>query len=398
MASSQLTTLELAATDVDSMSERAGSAITANVLLVDDHPANLLALEAVLEPLHCNLVRATSGEEALKQLLNREFAVVLIDVMMPGLDGFQTTDLIRARPETRHVPIIFLTGLGLDPSAVSQAYERKAVDYLVKPFEPDALRSKVAVFIDLYVKNQELRVQTELAQQKEREAQAREAAMAVVSHDLRNPMSSISANAVLLRRKLEARGDEELLRRVEAIQRGVDRMNSLVSDLLDTARIQSGSLSVELRREDVVTIIRQCADMLAAAFAERQQRIELGLPSRPVLVMCDRNRILQVISNLLGNAGKFSPAQSSISIELSLQPNEATIAIRDHGCGIPSDQLSHIFEPYWQACRERRQGLGLGLAIAKGIVEAHGTRIWAESEPGVGSQFCFTLPRAPERD
>ena len=114
--------------------------------------------------------------------------------------------------------------------------------------------------------------------------------------------------------------------------------------------------------------------------------------------MCDRGRILQVVSNLLGNASKFSPAQSSISIELSLRPSEVTIAIRDQGCGIPSDQMSHIFEQYWQASRERRQGLGLGLAIAKAIVQAHGARIWAESEPGVGSQFCFTLARAPEQD
>jgi signal transduction histidine kinase len=389
-------TPELAANDVDSKAERARSATTANVLLVDDNPANLLALEAVLEPLHCNLVRATSGEDALKQLLDHEFALLLVDVMMPGLNGFQTTDLIRSRQATRDVPIIFLTGMGFDPNAVSQAYARKAVDYLVKPFDPDALRSKVAVFIDLYVKNQELRAQTELARQREREAQARENAMAVVSHDLCNPIASINANATILRRKLESQRDVALLARVDAIQRAVERMHSLVGDLLDTARIQSGSLSVELRREDIVTLVRQCADILGAAFAERQQRIELNLPSGSVPVMCDRNRILQVLSNLLGNAGKFSPAQSVISTELSLRPGEVTIAIRDQGCGIPSDQMSHIFEPYWQASRERRQGLGLGLAIAKGIVEAHGTRIWAESEPGAGSQFCFSLPRAPE--
>src|SRR5262245_46331029 len=108
------------------------------------------------------MIRATSGEDALKQMLAREFAVLLIDVMMPGLNGFQLADLVRARPATRHVPVIFLTSMGFDPNAVSQAYARRAVDYLVKPFEPEALRSKVAVFIDLYVKNQELRAQTEL--------------------------------------------------------------------------------------------------------------------------------------------------------------------------------------------------------------------------------------------
>jgi signal transduction histidine kinase len=340
--------------------------------------------------------------------------VLLVDVMMPGLDGLETANLIRARAATRHVPIIFLTAAEPSSQAVSQAYARGAVDYLVKPFDPAILRSKVSVFVELFLKNLELRAQTELARQREREAlenrklyekergarthaeevaRAREETIAVVSHDLRNPMTSIAAHAGLLRRQLEANPPDGALDRVDAIQHAVERMNSLVRDLLDTARIRSGRLAVDFHDEDVVVLVRQAAELLAPSFAEKRQRLELRLPEHAALVVCDRGRILQVLSNLLGNAAKFSPPASTISIQLDIQADEITIAIRDSGRGIPDEQLPHIFDPYWQAAPQRREGLGLGLAIAKGIIEAHGTRIWAESRPGVGTQFCFTLRR-----
>jgi signal transduction histidine kinase len=288
---------------------------------------------------------------------------------------------------------------------------------LVKPFDPEILRSKVSVFVELFLKNQELKAQTQLAQRREREAlenrklyeiergartdaeevaRTREDAIAVVSHDLRNPMTSIAANAGLLRRQLEANPPEGTLARVDAIQRAVERMNSLVGDLLDTARIRSGRLALEFRDENIIALIRHAAVVFASTFAERQQRLELNLPALAALVLCDRSRILQVLSNLLGNAAKFSPPESTISIQLSIQPDEVTIAIRDSGRGIPDQHMPHIFEPYWRAAQERREGLGLGLAIAKGIVEAHGARIWAESRLGAGTQFYFTLRRVPD--
>jgi signal transduction histidine kinase len=387
----------------------------ASVLLVDDIEANLLALDAVLRPLRCNLVRASSGEEALRQVLLREFAVLLIDVMMPGLDGLATAQLIRSRASTRHVPIIFLTGMDLDARSMAQGYARGAVDYLVKPFDPDILRSKVAVFVELFLKNQELKAQTDLAKRREREAlenrrlyesergartqaeavsRAREEAIAIVSHDLRNPISSIAANVDALKRKLQHRDPDGLMGRVEAVQRGIARMNSLVSDLLDTARIQAGSLSIAPHVEDVVAIVRQAGDLLQPLLAEKQQHLDLRGPGHVLSAHCDRERVLQVLSNLVGNAIKFSPAEATITVEVSARANEVLVLVSDRGPGILAEQIPRIFEPYWQAAQERRQGLGLGLAIAKGIVEAHGTRIWAESQPGLGSQFFFTLPLA----
>jgi signal transduction histidine kinase len=396
------------------------AAVAASVLLVDDTEANLVAFEAVLEPLGCRLVRTSSGQEALRQVLLHDFAVILMDVMMPGLDGLATTGLIKKRPSLRHVPIIFLTAGDRDPKEVERGYALGAVDYLVKPFEPHILRSKVAVFVELFLRGEELKAQTELAQRRAREAienrrlyeserqarvdaeaiaHAREEAIAIVSHDLRNPMSVVAANADIICRDLVKGDTDGALARAGAIKRGMARMDALVRDLLDTARIQSGSLTVQFEVEDVTGIVREVVELLGPLLAAEKQTLEVVLPAAPIRARCDRHRIFQVLSNLVGNASKFSPAGGSIVIKVTQGSHVVRVEVIDRGCGISADQLTHIFEPYWRASPTRQQGLGLGLAIAKGIVEAHGHRISVESRVGEGSQFAFELslePTGPE--
>jgi signal transduction histidine kinase len=386
-----------------------------SILIVDDVEANLIALEAVLEPLACNVVRASSGQEALKHILFQDFAVVLIDVMMPGLDGIATAGYIKNRPASRHLPIIFLTGLETRQQEIVQAYAKGAVDYLIKPFDPDILRSKVAVFVELFLKRRELEAQTELAQRREREAlenrrlyesergaraqaeaaaRAREDIIAVVSHDLRNPMSAIIGSAALIKVDIAKGAPDNVVRRVESIQRNVARMSGIVNDLLDTTKIQSGGLSIDLKREEVAVLLEQAVDMLRPVLLTKQQTLEIKAEENLCAVSCDRERVLRIFSNLVGNASKFSPDGDTITIEASARPSEILFVVSDHGPGIAPDQLPHIFEPYWQASQERRRGLGLGLAIVKGIVEAHQSRIWVESRVGGGSRFFFTLPIA----
>jgi signal transduction histidine kinase len=392
----------------------------ASVLLVDDKEANLLALEAILEPLGCTLVRADSGRAALRQLLFRDFAVILLDVMMPDLDGIATAALIKQRQATRHIPIIFLTGVDTQGRIMADAYAQGAVDYLVKPFDPGILRSKVSVFVDLYRKSQELKEQTELAKQRELEAaesrllyeeerrarahaeeiaQTREDAVAVVSHDLRNPMNAISTCATLMAMAIEKGNTDGLITRVQTIQNAVTRMNALIRDLLDTTRIQSGGLPVNLQPEDLTVVIGQIAQLLGPALASKKQTLEIVLPETGVRAACDRERIFQVLSNLVGNASKFSPDGTVIAIRATAAPDEIRVEVVDRGPGISDEHLPRIFEPYWRASQQRQTGLGLGLAIAKGIIDAHQSRIWVESRVGEGSRFCFTLPvaRATER-
>jgi signal transduction histidine kinase len=391
------------------------SAVGARVLLVDDIDTNLTALETILEPLGCQLVRVTSGLEALRQVQSHDFALVLMDVMMPDLDGLATARLIKGRAAHRHLPIIFLTARDLKRAEMLRAYALGAVDYLVKPLDADILRSKVAVFVALYLQGQELKRQTALAHRRDRDAfenrrlyefervarseaeavaRAREQIIAVVSHDLRNPMTSIAANAEMIRRAVDAGDSDGVSNRAQAIQRGVARMEALVRDLFDTTSIQSGSLTVQPQVEEVAEVVNQVAELLRPVLAEAKQALDISLPPEPLRTNCDRERIFQVLSNLIGNASKFSPEDSAIAIQVIARPREITFSVIDHGCGIAPDHLPHLFEPYWRASDTRREGLGLGLAIAKGIVEAHGGRIWVESRPGLGTTFHFTLAPA----
>jgi signal transduction histidine kinase len=373
---------------------------SAAILMVDDIPANLLALTAILEPLGHELVCAHSGAEAVDLALQREFALILMDVQMPMLDGFQTTRLIKRHPEARHVPVIFLTAINRDAAHTFRGYEYGAVDYLVKPFDPGILRSKVAVFIELFLRREQIRKQAELLQTErvaraaaEAKIAAREEMLAIVSHDLGNPITAAITGSELIQRWSQANGYEKVRQHADLVHRALERMHRLVNDLLDASRIEAGRLRIERQPHDVVDIVNQAVDLLVPIAAARSQKVNCALPDAGLTVLCDRHRIHQVLSNLGGNAIKFAPAESNIAVALITRDNEVECSVRDSGPGIRAADIPHIFDRYWQAAGQERRGLGLGLAIAKKIVEAHGGRIWVASQRGEGSTFYFTLPR-----
>lgn len=231
----------------------------------------------------------------------------------------------------------------------------------------------------------------------------REDVLGVVSHDLRNPLGAILLNIQLLLNK-DLLGDQfkELRYRVELIQKAAERMERLIRDLLDVAKIEAGKLKIENRKEDAKTLVLEAVEMLRPIAAQRNIELVAALPSQDFLVDCDRERVLQVFSNLIGNAIKFSPPNSRITIEIKEEDRFGKFMVRDQGLGINSEQLGHVFERFWQArtppnipsSQSYAKGAGLGLSIAKGIVEAHGGRIWAESAENKGSTFSFTLRRA----
>ncbi|NPC46998.1 PAS domain S-box protein [Corallococcus sp. AB032C] len=241
--------------------QEAAATPRAAILMVDDHPANLLALEAILEPLGQDLVKATSGEEALKQLLQRDFAVILMDVQMPGLDGFQTAALIKQRERTRTIPIIFLTALSRDAAHVFKGYAHGAVDYLLKPFDPEILRSKVSVFVDLFLKEQQLQRQAALLRQRDREALERQSALRYrrLTESLPEPMWAARADGALTyanRAWRDYTGHHEgyelslssFLLDVHPADR--ERMRGVWSD--GVVQVQSSTQEFRLRRKDGV--------------------------------------------------------------------------------------------------------------------------------------------------
>jgi signal transduction histidine kinase len=373
----------------------------AAILAVDDYPANLLAIKRILAPLGHEVVRAHSGEEAVRCVREREFAVILMDAHMPGMDGYQATRLIKTEPRGNAVPVIFLTGIDRDPLDTFRGYEYGAVDYLVKPVEPHVLRSKISVFLELFRRREQMREQNELlhAERVARAAAeakiiAREEILASVSHDLGNPIAAASAGATLLLRRGEMLGDESIRRQAELVHRSLERMYKLVTDLLHVSQIEGGRLPIDKSQHEPSDILRQATEMLTPLAARKSQELSYIPTEESAPVVCDRDRVFQVLSNLVGNAFKFTNDGGRVTMSAAILPDLVEFRVEDTGPGIAFSDLPHIFDRYWQAAGRTRHGLGLGLAIAQGIVHAHGGRIWADSRPGRGAAFHFTLPRA----
>ncbi len=494
------------------------------LLLVDDVPANLTALEAVFSPLGCEMVFASSGEEALRALLRDDFAAILLDVQMPGLDGFETAALIRKRDRSRHIPIVFLTAVSKERELVFRGYQHGAVDYLVKPFNPDILRAKVAVLVELYQKREQVRIQGEELLRHERAAHERESAvryqqfvdmmpqcvwgnrsdgtfelvnrvwvqytgldlpaladggwlqachpddretvlerwvssirsgetfecevrlrrasdgehrwflaravpernasgeierwigtatdvddqrrnreelaaavqakddfLAAASHELRTPLAAAKAQVQLTTRRLDPARDETIGRAMRLVAAQIDRMTRLVEDLLDVSRLQTGRLSLQLVEFDLCERIRGEVERMQALSPNHEIAVEL--PER-IEIVADRDRIDQVVINLLTNAVRYSPGGGPIRVSVSTALDAIEVAVADRGVGIPAEKQAQIFERFGRAHGARYGGLGLGLTIAQGIIEQHGGRIWVESTgtPGEGSVFCFAIP------
>ena len=376
-----------------------------SILMVDDRPENLLALEAILQPLQHHLVRAESGEEALKRLLTEDFAVILLDVQMPGLDGFETAAHIKRREKTRHIPIIFLTAMSREIHHQLRGYGAGAVDYLAKPFEPEVLRAKVAVFLELYEKNQLLRRQSELLKERLEERDRAQAALArqatelersnaeleqfahVVSHDLQEPLHTLAGFLELVAEK-GSELDEETKLYIERALAGADRMRRLILDLLEYSRVSTKGQN--LVETDTDALVREVITSLHSSITESG-----GVVTHDPLpvVMGDPWQLTQLFQNLIANGLKFrGDASPEVHVSAERRDDEWLFSIRDNGIGIDPRYAVHIFTIFQRLHgRDEYSGTGIGLAICRKIVERHGGRIWVESEQGEGATFSFTL-------
>ena len=479
-------------------------------------------MDVVLSPLGHRLVLVDSGEAALRAVLERDFAVILLDVMMPRLGGFETAELIRKRERSATTPIIFLTASGRDEANVMKGYGLGAADYLVKPVDPDMLRAKVAVFVELHRARLEveqqasalLAVRTERAraesvaagyrqlaeaipqqvwtatpegtidylnrvvlryfdeplasilatgwlprlhpddrercherwtsalrtgepyevelrlrrhdgeyhwhlcratperdergritrwfgtntdiedrkrveQQLSATVQSRDDLIAIVSHDLRGPLGAIALAAEIV----DPHHPERIPRTREVIKRSVAHMETLLRDLLDLAKLESGKLSFDPAPVEVGELVAEALTLIEPIASAKVLRLASQLAVPSTQIHGDRDRLLQVFQNLLGNAIKFSPPDGQISVSADLHADDhVAFAVRNDGPGIGSEELPFVFDRFWQAKKTAKAGTGLGLAICKGIVQQHGGAIWVESQPGAGTTFFFTMP------
>jgi signal transduction histidine kinase len=400
-----------------------------NLLLVDDQPAKLLTYETMLAELDENLIAAHSAREALGHLLKEDFAVVLMDVNMPELDGFELAAMIRQHPRCQKTAIIFVSAVHLTDLDRQKGYATGAVDYVSVPVVPQLLRAKVRVFVDLYRKSTELeqlnwtleeRVATRTRELEDSVRQLRQSEnqlrsqgealaeadrrknefLAMLAHELRNPLQPIRSAVELLRQ--EKATPEQRQRGRDVIGRQVDQLARLVDDLVDANRISSGKL--ELRRDviDLLPIIEGAADSSRPLAECKGQNIAMTLSPGPVLIDGDAVRLTQVFVNLLNNAVKYTPRGGHISLAVECDDGEAFVRIRDDGVGICEFDLPRVFEMFYQGknhADDAQGGLGLGLALVRRLTELHGGSVRAHSAgPDQGSEFEIRVPMASHLD
>jgi len=419
-----------------------------NILLVDDQPARLLTYQSVLSELGQNLVSARSGIEALEKLMRDEFAVVLLDVSMPEMDGFEAARLIHEHPRFERTPIIFVTGVHMSELDRLKGYKVGAVDYVSIPVVPEILRSKVAVLVELYCKRRELRAlnrnlaeanerlamaNTALQAEKTRELEAlnvslqqanaeleranaalqgevtvrsraedalrqadrhKDEFLAMLAHELRNPLAPIR-NAVHLMR-MKALQDPQMCLARDVIERQLSHLTRLVDDLLDVSRITRGKINLTRQPLKVSELIARAVETVEPIIQGRSQVLTVELPEQPPVVDGDCMRLTQAIANVLGNAAKYTDAGGSIVLQVCARARDVEIRVRDTGIGIPAEVLPKIFDLFTQLDQrmERPQsGLGIGLALVRRLVEMHGGSVSAHSEgAGRGSEFVICLP------
>ena len=393
------------------------------ILLVDDQPANLDALEATLSTSGCRFVLARTADEALLALLDQDFAAIVLDVMMPGMSGFDLATMIKRRERTRQVPILFLTARMLDTQDELRGYSVGAVDYLTKPLDPQILRSKIAVFVELFRKRRALsRVNLELQRQiserqrmsdalqranaeletrvGERTAALAEAArrkdefLAMLAHELRNPLSALRTATEALRLKAPDNPEVQTLQGV--FQRQIQQLTRLTNDLLDISRITRDKLTLQRRQVTVSEIIDCALETVRPFVTKRQQTVNVIVPNGVVHVDGDATRLAQIVANLLDNAARYSSEGSRIDLVAELSGPHILIKVRDQGAGIERELLPRIFELFVQgqkAPHSGEGGLGIGLPLARRLTEMHGGTLTAYSAgPGRGSEFVVQLP------
>jgi signal transduction histidine kinase len=372
-------------------------------LLVDDLEENLVSLEALLRREGLSLLKARSGPEALELLLQYEVALALLDVQMPGMDGFELAELMRGNERTGRVPIIFLTAGHTDRQRRFRGYEAGAVDFLQKPIEPDILRSKADVFFELYRQQQLLAFQRDelrayAAALKEADRRKDEF-LATLAHELRNPLAPISNGLHILRLSR----DEKVIGEVrDMMDRQMTHLVRLIDDLLDVSRVSQGKIALRKERIAVQDAVRSALEASHPLIEAGGHALSLRLPQAPVWLEADHTRLAQIISNLLNNAAKYTPDGGRICLSARAEGGAAVIEVADSGLGIPPEMLPKVFELFTQINRnlDRSQGgLGIGLALVRQLVEIHGGTISAESDgAGKGSTFTVRLPLAAAQE
>ena len=392
------------------------SDIQAKLLIVDDLPENLLALEALIKREDRAVYKALSADEALSLLLQHEFALAILDVQMPGMNGFELAEMMRGTEKTKNIPIVFVSAAGREMNYAFKGYESGAVDFLHKPLDIHAVKSKVNVFVDLYRQRKAVKQQVEALEQSRREQEVllaqlqvtqgelehavrmRDDFMSIVSHEVRTPLNGLILETQL--RKMHLARDnaaaftlDKMQAMVERDERQIQSLIRLIEDMLDVSRIRTGKLSIRPGQFDLSHLVSTLVETFAPQISAAQSSVNLSADS-PVVGLWDEFRIEQVVSNLLTNALRYG-AKSPIDVSVYVEGENAIVEVRDQGIGISEENQQRIFQQFERvSAKHAVAGLGLGLFISEQIVAAHGGKITVQSALGEGAVFRVSLPLA----
>ena len=365
-----------------------------SLLLVDDEPANLAALEVVLAPLDQRMVLARSGREALRQLLHEDFAAILLDVRMPDMDGFETAELVRARPASHSTPILFVTAFPEAEQDLQRAYRIGAADVIFKPFVPEFLRTKVGVFVDLHQQQRSIR---ELLAQAQASSRAKSEFLNMAAHELRTPLAVIVGYLSMLDDGTFGEVTPDWSRVVQILIQKGGELNGIVDGLLTAARIEAGTVPGRVVDYDLREAARQAVRKAMPQAELLGAEVHLDVPEQPVFVQSDPTHLARIVDNLVNNALAYSQGRPWVRVTVRADEH-AVLMVEDRGLGIPPEMRERVFERFvrLEAPGQTLQpGTGLGLYISRELARRQGGDLEVlESQPGQGSTLALRLTLA----
>jgi len=365
------------------------------ILIVDDKPENLVSLRGFLEHNNFEVEEASSGEEALRKVLKRVYSLIILDVQMPGMDGFEVAETILDYSKAKDTPILFLSAVNIDKEFITRGYQSGAVDYITKPFDPDILLLKVQTFNRLFEQTNQLKqvqksLKKEIEHRKDLEKKKDEF-ISIASHELKTPLTSMRGYIQLLERLINKENNQDLKTYISKVSSQINKLGDLVSDLLDISNMESGKMKLNVRPFSFEDMLNNSIDNIQQIFPDHTI---LRKGSANIIYPGDEMRLEQVIVNYLTNAIKYSPDKREIEVESIVDESWLEVRVTDYGIGISKELQEQLFEKFFRVeeSSNRFQGLGIGLFICQEIIQRHGGICGVESLLGKGSTFFFKLP------
>lgn len=365
------------------------------ILIVDDTPENLISLKRVLERHNFEVDTASSGEEALKKVLKNEYVLIILDVQMPGMDGFEVAEAISGYSKAKETAIIFLSAVNKELKFITRGYSSGGLDYITKPVDMDILLLKVKTFYRIYEQSRKLiEIQKALLDEieyRKRAEHKKDEFISIASHELKTPLTSVKGYMQLLGRSVEKGDIPTVKKHLEKAQIQLEKLHELIADLLDISKIESGKLKFNKKDFAIDDLLDSVIDIIRQANPEFNiiRKGKVGIE-----VYADEMRIEQVIINFLTNAIKYSPGTNEIHIHVDVIADKIYVGVRDFGIGIAPDQQKSVFDKFYRVEETsiHFQGLGIGLFISAEIIKRHGGEVGVKSTLGEGSEFYFILP------